>query len=79
MRVASFDIFETVLVRRVGDPEALFLCLGQRLQARHYLRSLHATGRRPISPEAFAHARHEAHRRAHGIGCHHGRERVDLG
>jgi FMN phosphatase YigB (HAD superfamily) len=29
--VASFDIFDTVLTRRVGDPRAAFLLLGRRL------------------------------------------------
>ena len=30
-QVASFDVFDTVLTRRVGNPRSAFLLLGQRL------------------------------------------------
>ena len=53
--VASFDVFETVLVRRLGSPSGLFLMLGRRLANEWKLRP---------SPEIFARARLEAERRA---------------
>jgi FMN phosphatase YigB (HAD superfamily) len=51
----SCDVFDTMLVRIVGAPSAVFLILGKRLQARGLIR---------CSPEAFARARIEANRRA---------------
>lgn len=50
--LACFDVFDTVLTRYVGSPEAVFLLLGQRLDARRS-GALH-------SAEAFAHARTQA-------------------
>lgn len=55
-RVASFDVFDTVLTRAVGSPESVFLLLGRRL-----IMSSQVT----CSPEAFAIARVEAERRAY--------------
>jgi len=54
-RIASFDIFDTLLTRIVGRPESLFLWLGNRLAA---------SGKISCSAEAFASARQEAERRA---------------
>ena len=56
IRVASFDVFDTVITRAVGSPEAAFLLLGRRLYRR---RLIHCT------PETFARARIEAERRAY--------------
>ena len=50
-KVASFDIFDTVLTRRVGNPRAAFLLLGRRLCKQ---------GRIACSPHAFAVARTDA-------------------
>jgi predicted HAD superfamily hydrolase len=54
-RIASFDVFDTLLTRTVGRPESLFLWLGNRLAA---------AGSISCSAEAFASAREEAERRA---------------
>jgi FMN phosphatase YigB (HAD superfamily) len=54
--VASFDVFDTVLTRAVGSPEAVFLTLGRRLLQ---------AGLIAVTPQAFAHARIEAERRAY--------------
>jgi len=51
----SCDVFETALVRLVGTPSTLFLILGTRLAKQGLIQS---------SPEAFAHSRMEANRRA---------------
>ncbi len=48
---ASFDIFDTVLTRRVADPRSAFLLLGRRL---------HSAGKIECSAHAFAKAREEA-------------------
>jgi FMN phosphatase YigB (HAD superfamily) len=48
-RVASFDVFDTMLVRTCGAPEALYLWLGRRLHLRGLLN---------CTPEMFARARH---------------------
>lgn len=54
-RIASFDVFETVLVRAVGDPAAVFLLLGRQLRA---------IGSLSLEPAAFASARLRAEERA---------------
>jgi FMN phosphatase YigB (HAD superfamily) len=46
--VRSFDVFDTLLVRSCGAPEALFLWLGRRLDRAGVL---------PCTPEVFARAR----------------------
>lgn len=51
VKVASFDIFDTVVTRRVGEPRAAFLLLGRRLQT---------AGEINISSHAFAKARANA-------------------
>lgn len=51
----SFDVFETVLVRQVGEPSSLFLLLGKRLAARRVI---------PMAPEIFARERMQAGFRA---------------
>ncbi len=48
--LASFDVFDTVLTRRVGDPNVVFELLGRRL---------HEQGRIPVPPRVFAAARAE--------------------
>ena len=53
-RLATIDVFDTVLTRVVGRPEALFLLLG-RLQVGHL---------GAVTPEVFARARQQAERRA---------------
>jgi len=53
--VASFDVFDTLLTRRVSPPDAVFLFVGQRIAAR---------GTLPMSAEAFARARGEAEHRS---------------
>ena len=59
---ASFDVFDTLLMRVVGDPRAVFLFLGYRL---------HRLGLIECAPEVFAHQRVLAESRAHAIaGCH---------
>jgi FMN phosphatase YigB (HAD superfamily) len=55
MKIASFDVFDTVLTRIVGDPKAIFLLLGKKL----FRLSLVA-----CTPEAFARARIKAEPRA---------------
>jgi FMN phosphatase YigB (HAD superfamily) len=55
VRVASFDVFDTVLTRAVGSPHGQFLMLGRRLAY---------SGTITLSPEAFAYARAAAERRA---------------
>jgi FMN phosphatase YigB (HAD superfamily) len=54
-RVASFDVFDTLLTRAVGEPEAVALLLGRRLLAR---------GRIGCSAEVFARQRRLAGDRA---------------
>lgn len=56
-RVASFDIFDTVVTRRVGEPRAAFLLLGRRLQRAAEI---------DTSPHAFAKARTDAEIRTFG-------------
>lgn len=59
--VTSFDVFDTVLMRKVGAPEALFLLLGRRLNRRGVMR---------CTPHTFALERREADTRAHDYyGC----------
>ncbi len=55
MKIASFDVFDTVLTRIVGDPKAVFLLLGKKL----FSQSLVA-----CMPEVFAYARIKAEARA---------------
>ncbi len=50
-QIASFDIFDTVLTRRAGSPQKLFLLLGVRLRGQ---------GKLNCSPQAFAQARVDA-------------------
>lgn len=54
-QISSFDIFDTVLTRRVADPRALFLVLGRRA---------YAAGLVTCSPHAFADSRRTAERQA---------------
>ncbi len=54
-RIASFDVFETVLVRTVGEPSAVFLLLGRQLSSQ---------GKIALEPAAFAAARLHAEQRA---------------
>ncbi len=56
VEIASFDVFDTVLTRAVGSPEAVFLLLGRRLCGQG---AIHCT------PEVFARAPIAAGRRAH--------------
>jgi FMN phosphatase YigB (HAD superfamily) len=61
--VASFDVFDTLLTRAVGSPEAVFTLLGRRL---------YRAGLISLSAEAFGRARVAAEGRAHqnrGEGC----------
>lgn len=51
MRIYSFDVFDTVLTRAVGDPAAVFRLVGDRL---------HASGLIACSAEAFALTRQRA-------------------
>lgn len=53
--VETFDIFDTVLTRRVGDPRAAFLQLGQRLASKGLI---------SCSPESFSRQRTAAEKRA---------------
>lgn len=53
-RLVSFDIFETVLTRSVGDPSAAFLLIGQRLQE---------AGLIEASAESFARTRYVCEKR----------------
>ena len=53
-RLISFDVFDTVVTREVGDPAAVFHLLG---------RDLHDRGLIPLSAEAFMQARIAAERR----------------
>ena len=55
-KIASFDVFDTVLTRAVGCPTTIFLLLGRRLINLSLI---------SITPEAFARARIEAERRAY--------------
>lgn len=54
-RIASFDVFDTVLTRSVGEPASLFLLLGKRLAAQDWIQ---------CSPAEFAKLRVEAEARA---------------
>lgn len=47
-KVSSFDVFDTLLTRRVGSPSAVFLLLGNYLWKQKIIK---------YSPEVFAHAR----------------------
>jgi FMN phosphatase YigB (HAD superfamily) len=55
MQSASFDVFNTVLTRIVGDPKAIFLLLGRQLVSQSLINT---------TPEAFAYARNRAESRA---------------
>ena len=63
--VSSFDIFDTILTRRVGEPRALFLLLGRRLRSKNLIE---------CSAGAFAAARRDAEirsfRNAGGLDSH---------
>jgi len=52
---ATFDVFDTVLTRAVGDPAAVRLLLGNRL---------HSSGAISVTPDVFAELRGHAERRA---------------
>ena len=54
-RIASFDVFDTVLTRSVGEPASLFLLLGKRLAAQKWIE---------CTPAEFAKLRVEAEARA---------------
>ena len=56
IRLASFDVFDTVLTRALGSPESVFLALGRWLRRNSAI---------TCSPETFAHARVEAEERAY--------------
>ena len=58
-RLASFDVFDTVLTRVVSPPAAVFLLLGRRLRE---------LGLTTLEPAAFAAARTKAERDAAGSG-----------
>lgn len=61
-KIASFDVFDTLLTRAVGAPASVFLLLGRKFAAASLI---------PCSAEAFARARMDAERRAfknHGSG-----------
>ncbi|MGH9181865.1 MAG: hypothetical protein ACRDY5_09140, partial [Acidimicrobiales bacterium] len=64
--LVSVDVFDTVLVRRVGHPDGVFLLLGRQQAARQLT---------ALAPEAFARARKDAQNRAHAAH----RERVSHG
>lgn len=53
--VRTFDVFDTLVTRRVGDPESAFLLLGERLRS---------AGLSNVSAEVFARARIRAKRMA---------------
>lgn len=55
LNASSFDIFDTILTRQVGSPEASFLLLGNQLKARSLI---------TCTAEAFARIRIAAERRA---------------
>jgi FMN phosphatase YigB (HAD superfamily) len=55
MKIASFDVFDTVLTRIVGDPKAVFLLLGKKLFSQSLVDCM---------PEVFACARIKAEPRA---------------
>ncbi|CAN5629140.1 hypothetical protein BH23BAC1_BH23BAC1_42220 [soil metagenome] len=55
-KVASFDVFDTLLTRLVGSPHAVFLLLGNYLWHQKIIK---------YSPEVFAHARVNAEAMAH--------------
>jgi FMN phosphatase YigB (HAD superfamily) len=55
MQIASFDVFDTVITRIVGDPKAIFLILGKNLFKQSLL---------VCTPETFARARMKAESRA---------------
>lgn len=54
-QIETFDIFDTLLTRRVGDPRAAFLLLGQRLRSKELI---------DCSAEAFSRQRRAAEVRA---------------
>jgi FMN phosphatase YigB (HAD superfamily) len=56
MKISSFDVFDTVLTRVIGDPKTVFLLLGKQLLARSLV---------SCTPEAFAHARSRAESRSY--------------
>jgi FMN phosphatase YigB (HAD superfamily) len=55
MQIASFDVFDTVVTRIIGDPKVIFLILGKNLLKQSLLACM---------PEAFARARIKAESRA---------------
>ncbi|MEM6457942.1 MAG: hypothetical protein AAF710_00965 [Planctomycetota bacterium] len=57
VRLISFDVFETLVTRRTGSPEAEFLFIGRRLRERGLIRSTAAS---------FARTRYACEKRARG-------------
>jgi FMN phosphatase YigB (HAD superfamily) len=57
LELITFDVFDTVITRSVGEPSSLFHLLGEQLLEKGILRG---------SPEAFARARQSASHRARG-------------
>jgi FMN phosphatase YigB (HAD superfamily) len=55
MKIASFDVFDTVLTRVVGDPRSIFLLLGKKLVQQSLV---------SCTPEVFARARIQSEPRA---------------
>jgi predicted HAD superfamily hydrolase len=63
MQIASFDVFDTVITRVVGDPKSVFLLLGKNLLKQSLVTCM---------PETFARARIQAESRAfQNIGTKH--------
>jgi FMN phosphatase YigB (HAD superfamily) len=55
VKMMSFDVFDTLLTRRVGEPASAFVVVGRRLRA---------AGLTRCTPEAFGRARYVAEKRA---------------
>lgn len=56
IKIVSFDVFDTLLTRRLGNPENVFLVLGKQL---------HKIGKAGITPELFARTRIRAEAQAY--------------
>jgi FMN phosphatase YigB (HAD superfamily) len=61
-RLVSFDVFDTVITRKSGDPASIFHCVGQRLHQRSLIH---------CPPAAFSSIRHDCEMRirANRQGC----------
>ncbi|MGF1669249.1 MAG: hypothetical protein ACFCU6_02280, partial [Balneolaceae bacterium] len=55
IRYISFDVFDTIVTRKVGDPYAIFLLIGKRLLEKKMINS---------SPELFARSRLASEKKA---------------